>query len=172
MNLAIKSFNLENAFNGKGITSQVELFNKSLMNIFSNFIPNKIKTFRDSDSPWMNDDIKSKIKLQHKFYHNYLTHKSNHEDFAKLEYLRNEIDNLISKSNYLKGANSSKGVNSPILGRHSPFPKVCAMTYKKGSCAEFGPVDIFQFKSDSVKVIIIVIIIILEGISSKYQQKA
>ena len=25
------------------------------------------------------------------------------------------------------------------------------MTYKKGNCAEFGPVDVFQFKSDSVK---------------------
>ena len=25
------------------------------------------------------------------------------------------------------------------------------MTYKKGSCAEFGPVNVFQFKSDSVK---------------------
>ena len=29
--------------------------------------------------------------------------------------------------------------------------KVCVMTYKKGSCAESGPVDVFQFKSDSVK---------------------
>ena len=44
------------------------------------------------------------------------------------------------------------------------------MTYKKGSCAEFGPVVILdQFKSDSVKpfsyirikVIIIIIIIII-----------
>ena len=29
--------------------------------------------------------------------------------------------------------------------------KVCVMTYKKGNCTEFGPVDVFQFKSDSVK---------------------
>ena len=43
------------------------------------------------------------------------------------------------------------------------------MTYKKGNCAEFGPVDVFQFKSDSVKpiscirikVIIIIIIVII-----------
>ena len=25
------------------------------------------------------------------------------------------------------------------------------MTYEKGNCAEFGPLDVFQFKSDSVK---------------------
>ena len=60
MNLAIKSFNLENVFYGKDINSQVELFNETLVHIFSNFIPNKIKTFRDSDPPWMNDDIKTK----------------------------------------------------------------------------------------------------------------
>ena len=32
------------------------------MTIFSNFIPNKIKTFRDSDTPWMNDDIKKEVE--------------------------------------------------------------------------------------------------------------
>ena len=95
--MAIKSFNWENAFNGKDIDSQVELFNETLMSIFSSFILNKIKTFRDSDPPWMNDDTNGKIKLKHKLYHRYLVHKKNSEDFAKLEYLRNEIDNLISK---------------------------------------------------------------------------
>ena len=68
------------------------------MNNFSNFISDKIKTFRDSDPPWMNDDIKNKIKL----YHQYLRHKRNNEDFAKLEYLRNETDNLLSKSKSVK----------------------------------------------------------------------
>ena len=92
INLVIKSFDWENAFNGKDINSQVKLFNETLLNIFSNFIPNKIKTFRDSDPPYMNDDIKSKIKLKHKWYHRYLRYKRNNEDFAKLEHLRNEID--------------------------------------------------------------------------------
>ena len=49
-NLAIKSSNRENALNGKD-NSQGELFNETLMNIFSNFIPNKIETFKDSDPP-------------------------------------------------------------------------------------------------------------------------
>ena len=43
INLVIKYFNWENAFNGKDINSQVELFNETLMNIFSNFLPNQIK---------------------------------------------------------------------------------------------------------------------------------
>ena len=59
-----------------------------------------------------------------------------------------------------------KGVNSQILGRHPLFP-VCVMIYKKGNWAEFGPVNVFQFKSDLVKPIscirIKVIIIIISS---------
>ena len=42
------------------------------MNTFSSFIPNKIKTFRDSALPGMNDDIENKVKSKHKLYHHYL----------------------------------------------------------------------------------------------------
>ena len=114
INLAIKSFNWENAFNGKDINSQVKLFNETLLNIFSNFIPNKIKTFRDSDPPWINDDIKSKIKLKHKLYHRYLRHKRNKEDFAKVEHLCNEIDNLIFKSKKEYYQNINRKLNDPL----------------------------------------------------------
>ena len=46
----------------------------------------------------MNDDIENKVKLKHKLYYYFLRHKTNKEDFAMLEDLRNEIDNPISKS--------------------------------------------------------------------------
>ena len=113
INLAIKSFNWENAFNSKDINSQVKLFNETLLNIFSNVIPNKIETFRDSDLPWINDDIKSKINLKHQLYHRYLRHKRNKEYFAKLEHLRNEIDNLISKSKK-EYQNINRKLNDPL----------------------------------------------------------
>ena len=61
-------------------------------------MPNTIKTFRDSDPPWMNDDVKNKVKLKHKLYHYFSRHKTSKEDFAMLEDFRNEIDNPISKS--------------------------------------------------------------------------
>ena len=112
--MAIKSFNWENAFNGKDINSQVKLFNETLLNIFSNFIPNKIKTFRDSDPPWINDDTKSKIKLKHKLHHRYLRHKRNKEDFAKVEHLHNEIDNVISKSKKEYYQNINRKLNDPL----------------------------------------------------------
>ena len=84
------------------------------MNIFSSFIPNKIKNFRDSDPLCMNDDIKNKIKSKHKLYHRYLRHKRNKENFAKLEYLRNEIDNLISESKKKYYQNINRKLNDPL----------------------------------------------------------
>ena len=53
INSAIESFNLKNAVDGKGIHAQVAFFNETLLRIFSNFIPNRIKRFTDSDPPWM-----------------------------------------------------------------------------------------------------------------------
>ena len=49
INLAIESFNWENAFDGKDIHAQVALFNESVLNIFSNFIPSRRKTFALND---------------------------------------------------------------------------------------------------------------------------
>lgn len=37
--------------NNKSIHKQVSIFNEILLNIFSNFTPNKVVTFDDRDSP-------------------------------------------------------------------------------------------------------------------------
>ena len=92
----------------------MKLFNETLLIIFSNFIPNKIKTFRDSARPCINDDIKSKIKLKHKLYHRYLRHKRNKEDFAKVEHLHNETDNLIFKSKKEYYQSINRKLNDPL----------------------------------------------------------
>ena len=49
-----------------------------------------------------------------KLYHRYLRYKKNNEDFAKLEYLCNVIDNLISKSKkeYYQGI--KRKLNDPL----------------------------------------------------------
>ena len=62
----------------------------------------------------MIDDIKSKIKLKHKIYHRYLRHKRNNKDFAILEYLRNKIDNLISKSKKEYYQNINRKLNESL----------------------------------------------------------
>ena len=60
---SIESVNWEVIFNNKSVHKQVSIFTEILMNIFSNFTPNKLLTFDDRDPPWMKDFVKSKIKL-------------------------------------------------------------------------------------------------------------
>ena len=48
-------------FSGETVHEQVELFNKTSLNIFHNFIPNKI-ILCDDKNPWMNYEIKKLIK--------------------------------------------------------------------------------------------------------------
>ena len=98
INLAIESFNWGNAFAGKDIHAQVALFNETLLNILSNFIPNRTKTLTDSDPLWMTDDINSKIKLKNKFYCQYMRHQRQINSLLKIEDLHNKISNLITKS--------------------------------------------------------------------------
>ena len=43
-----------------------------LMNIFSNFTPNKLVTFDDRDPPWMIDFVKSKIEWKNQLYKIYI----------------------------------------------------------------------------------------------------
>ena len=69
---------------------------------------------RDSDPPWINDDLKSKVKLKHKLYHRSLRHKRNNKHFAKLEHLRNETDNLIYKSKTEYYQNINRKLNDPL----------------------------------------------------------
>ena len=61
INRAIDQFDWVNLFLDKNINEQVILFNRPILNIFHNFIPNKIILCDDRDPPWMNEKIKDLI---------------------------------------------------------------------------------------------------------------
>ena len=42
----------------KNAQQQVNIFNKTIINIFSNFVPNKLVTFDDKDLSWMTQKLK------------------------------------------------------------------------------------------------------------------
>ena len=54
INRAIESLNWEELFEGKNAHDQVYLFNKAILNMFYNFIPNKITSFSNSLSTMRN----------------------------------------------------------------------------------------------------------------------
>ena len=65
---SLESVNWKTLFNNKTVKKQIPIFNETIINISSNFVPNKLVTFDDSDPPWMNDFIKDKIKWKHQMY--------------------------------------------------------------------------------------------------------
>ena len=61
INKAIKMFNWEKLFRSKNIHDQLKLFNETIENIVSNYIPNKCITCNDKNLSWLNDHIKGLI---------------------------------------------------------------------------------------------------------------
>ena len=84
---AIKMVNWQFMFSNKNTHEQVAIFNDILMNIFSNYIPNKYVTIDNRDPPWMTEKIKNKINLKRSLS------KSN--KFIEIQMLSTEISTLI-----------------------------------------------------------------------------
>ena len=69
---SINQVDWEFLFFNKNVHQQVNIFNITLMIIFSNFIPNKYVTFNDKDPPWMTNYLKYKIYRKKSLYLKYL----------------------------------------------------------------------------------------------------
>ena len=94
---AIKLVDWNFLFSHKNVHEQVVIFDQTLMNIFSNYIPNKLITVDDKDPPWMNQYIKKKIldkKVACKFFN---TNNKNYDFSLKLQTISTELSEMILK---------------------------------------------------------------------------
>ena len=55
-------------FSNKDIDTRLSILNETILNIFSNYVPNKYITIDDKDLVWMNKTIKLKIKAKDNMY--------------------------------------------------------------------------------------------------------
>ena len=55
---SLNQVNWDQLFQNKNVNEQVAMLNNIILNIFSNFAPNKILTFDHRDPPWMTEYIK------------------------------------------------------------------------------------------------------------------
>ena len=79
---AINGFPWETSFANLDINDKVHLFNKTIRNILSNFIPYETITFDDRDMPWINNRVKHLINEKNAIYKNYLKNNKNNQSFA------------------------------------------------------------------------------------------
>ena len=62
MQQAISRFNWKKAFESLSINEKVDLLNATLLNVFRNYIPNKVAKCSYRDPPWLTKLIKSNLK--------------------------------------------------------------------------------------------------------------
>ena len=72
INKAIEMFNWEKFFQNKNIHDHLKLFNETIVNIVSNYIPNKCITCNNKDLPWSNDHTKRLINQKNEIFKKYL----------------------------------------------------------------------------------------------------
>ena len=94
VNRSIEIFDWSHLFSDKNVHEQAELFNKTLLNIFNNFIPNKIILCDDKGSSWMNAEIKKLIKR--KIWLFQCQRKSGNLVYANLNSITQDISNAVN----------------------------------------------------------------------------
>ena len=95
-NAALNKVDWEYLISNKSFNQQVINFNRTVMNVFSNFVPNKFVTFNDRDLPWMTSNIKDKINYRNNIYWEYLKRGKQQVDYLKLQNTIKKLSELIS----------------------------------------------------------------------------
>ena len=112
---ALDLVNWERLFDNKDINSQVTVLNETILNVFRDYVPNKYITIDDKDPVWMNDLIKSKIKIKNLFFKQSIQNGRFEGDYVFLEALITDITELISSTKNLYYENLAKKLNNPLL---------------------------------------------------------
>ncbi len=88
---------------------QVKSLNEVLLNIFSNFIPNKLKTMRPRDAPWITQTIKNFLRKKNHAYKNFVKNGQPNDKLDGIKNMISEGSKLIenAKKNYFLKAGKS-----------------------------------------------------------------
>ena len=83
---------------------QVESFTEIILNIMSNFVPNKIIKVVPSDPPWISRSLKNMLNKQNRLFRNFKRHGYKLDDKNRVDNFRKECEMAINKSkeDYLK----------------------------------------------------------------------
>ena len=91
-----KGFPWERSFANLDINGKVYLFNKTIKNILSNFIPHETITFDDRDPPWINSQVKHLINEKNPMYKDYLKNNKSNQSFETFQSFQSQLSSLIA----------------------------------------------------------------------------
>ena len=95
---AISLFDWESSLNNLDINEQVSVFNETITNIMSNFVPNELIPCDDRDLPWMNRYIKNLIAAINDFHEKFVLPSSNTGNLLMLKNLQNQLIQSIHRA--------------------------------------------------------------------------
>ena len=113
LNRTIETFNWEKLLENENADEQLYLFNKTMLNIFHNFIQDKNTICNGKDSPWFNNQIKTVIEKKNNLFKSYMANGRLAVDRVRLQKAGAELINIIkpSKENFYN--NLAKKLNDP-----------------------------------------------------------
>ena len=94
---AVDLFPWEKALRNLNI-NDIFLFNNTVKNIISNYIPHETVTFVDWDPPWINKNEKQLISEQNEMYKRYVKEIKTPKAFGKVKCLQNELNSIIESN--------------------------------------------------------------------------
>ena len=83
LNRAINIFDWRNSFEGKNVHEQVYVFNKIILNIFHNYIPNKTILCNDKYRPWFNNETRTILTIKNEIFKQYITNGKFQNDYEQ-----------------------------------------------------------------------------------------
>ena len=99
---------------------QVKLLNEVLLNIYSNFIPNQVKTIKPRQAPWITKTVKNCLKKKSRAYKSFVKNGRPDDKLEGIQNKTSEATRLIedAKRNYFRKA-----------GKTLANPGTCSKTY-------------------------------------------
>ena len=98
INRAIDIFDWDNSFEGKNVHEQVFFFNKTILNIFHNYIPDKTILCNDKDPPWFNNEIRNILTMKNNIFERYIANGKSQTDYEWLQLISNSLTEIIRSS--------------------------------------------------------------------------
>ena len=94
----IKEFNWDKAFSNTNVNEKVDIFNRTILNILSNFISHETIVCNDKDPPWFNNRIKTLIKEKNVTYKIFRHNKDNPNLIYRLKFLQERLSTITESS--------------------------------------------------------------------------
>ena len=117
--VSINEFPWERRFTNSDVDEKVHLFNKTIKNIVSNYIPHETIVCNDRDSPWINKNIKKLVNDKNDAYKSYHQNENNSPTLQNFQLLQSKLNSLIEESKHKYHARLSKKLSDHVTSPKS-----------------------------------------------------